>query len=95
MISYLQAAHELDLRWSFSLQFLPPTPILRSNSECAEARGIARAEVDLFMGYAKEIAADNELHFNLLVDLYDLMLVHGLSWNDGSSHAASDRPHAG
>lgn len=47
------------------------------------------------MGYAKEIAADNELHFNLLVDLYDLMLVHGLSWNDGSSHAASDRPHAG
>ncbi|CAH1679902.1 conserved hypothetical protein [Hyphomicrobiales bacterium] len=95
MISYLQAARELDLRWSFSLQFLPPTPTLYSNSEYAEARGIARAEVDLFMRYAKEIAAGNELHLNLLVDLYDLTLVHGLSWNDGSGHAASDRPRAG
>lgn len=95
MISYLQAAHELDQRWSFSLRFLPSTPVLRSNGECAKARGSARTEVDLFMRYAREIAADNELHLNLLVDLYDLMLVYDLSWNDGSGHAASDRPRAG
>lgn len=94
MISYLQAAHELDQRWSFSLQFLPPAPVLRSNSECAEARGIARTEVDLFMRYAREIAADNELYLNLLADLYDLMLVHGLDWDDGSGDAKSDRPRA-
>lgn len=43
MISYLQAARELDARWTGSLQFLPPTPVLRSDHDCAIARQIANA----------------------------------------------------
>lgn len=77
MISYLQAARELDARWTGSLQFLPPTPILRSEHDCLVARQIAAFEVDLFNRYAREIAAANGLKLGLLVDLRDMLLITG------------------
>lgn len=77
MISYLQAARELDARWTGSLQFLPPTPRLRSVGDCLVARQIATTEIDLFNRYAKEIAAENGLKLGLLVDLYDMLLSTG------------------
>ncbi len=78
MISYLQSARELDERWTASLQFLPPTPALRSTHDCITARKIAATELDLFDRYAREIAAENGLKLANLVDLYDLLLITGL-----------------
>lgn len=78
MMSYLQAARELDARWTGSLQFLPPTPSLRHEQDCIVARQIAATEIDLFKRYAKEIAAENRLTLGLLVDLYDMLLSTGL-----------------
>lgn len=78
MISYVQAARELDARWTGSLQFLPPTPTLRNENDCIVARQIASTEVDLFNRYAREIAAANGLDLGLLVDLYDMLLSTGL-----------------
>ena len=77
MISYLQAARELDARWTGSLQFLPPTPCLRSADDCMVARQIATTEIDLFNRYAREIAAENGLKFSLLIDLHDMLLITG------------------
>lgn len=82
MISYLQAARELDARWTGSLQFLPPTQRLRNEQDCIEARQIAATEIDLFNRYAKEIAAANGLNLGLLVDLYDMILLTGLNFAD-------------
>lgn len=82
MISYLQAARELDARWTGSLQFLPQTPCLRSAGDCMVARSIAMTEIDLFNRYAKEIAAENGLRLRLLVDLYDMLLSTGLMFAD-------------
>lgn len=82
MISYLQAARELDARWTGSLQFLPPTPCLRSARDCLVARQIAATEIDLFNRYAREIAAANGLKLHLLVDLYDMLLSTGLMFSD-------------
>lgn len=78
MISYVQAARELDARWTGSLQFLPPTPSLRSAADCVIARQVAITEIDLFNRYAKEIAAESGLKLGLLVDLYDILLSTGL-----------------
>ena len=77
MISYLQAARELDARWTGSLQFLPPTPSLRSAGDCMVARQIATTEIDLFNRYAREIAAEHGLKLGLLVDLHDMLLITG------------------
>ena len=77
MISYMEAARELDARWTGSLQLLPPTPILRSVGDCLVARQIATTEIDLFNRYAKEIAVENGLKLGLLVDLYDMLLSTG------------------
>ena len=82
MISYLQAARELDARWTGSLQFLPPTPTLRNEHDCIVARQIAATEGDLFNRYAREIAAANGLKFGLLIDLYDMLLSTGLIFAD-------------
>lgn len=82
MISYLQAARELDARWTGSLQFLPPTPGLRSAGDCVISRQIAATEIDLFNRYAREIAAANGLRFGLLVDLYDMLLSTGQMFAD-------------
>lgn len=82
MISYLQAARELDLRWSFSLQFLPTTPALRGKEDSDCARLLASAELDMFMRYAREISALNGLNLAVLVDLYDLMLINAVSGFD-------------
>jgi hypothetical protein len=82
MISYFQAARELDARWTGSLQFLPPTPSLRRAVDCAIARQIAAAEIDLFNRYAREIASANGLKLGILVDLYDMMLLTGLNFAD-------------
>lgn len=82
MISYLQAARELDARWTGSLRFLPPTPTLRNEHDCIVARQIAATEIDLFNRYAKEIAAENGLRLGLLVDLYDMLLSTGLIFAD-------------
>jgi len=82
MISYWQAARELDARWTGSLQFLPPTPKLRNEQDCIVARQIATTEIDLFNRYAKEIATVNGLKLGLLVDLYDMMLSTGLMFAD-------------
>lgn len=85
MASYFQAARELDERWSFSLQFLPSTPALRRKIECARTRQFARVKVDLFMRYAKEIAADYELNFKMLVEQYDTLLmgrIIGIEYDD-------------
>lgn len=78
MISYLQAAKELDERWTASLRFLPPTPVLRSSRDSNAARCIAKAEVDIFSRYAREVAADNGLRLAVLIEVYDLLLVTGL-----------------
>lgn len=78
MISYLQAAKELDERWTASLRFLPPTPVLRSRRDSNAARCIAKAEVDIFSRYAREVAADNGLRLAVLIEIYDLLLVTGL-----------------
>lgn len=82
MISYFQAARELDARWTGSLQFLPPTPTLRSEHDCILARQIAVTEIDLFNRYAKEIAAANGLRLGVLVDLYDMLLSTGQIFAD-------------
>ena len=82
MISYMQAARELDARWTGSLQFLPPTPCLRSAADCAVARQIATTEIDLFNRYAREIATENRLKLGLLVDLYHMLLSNGLMFAD-------------
>ena len=82
MISYLQAARELDARWTGSLQFLPPTPCLRSADDCMVARQIATTEIDLFNRYAREIAAANGLNLRRLIDLYDMLLSTGLIFAD-------------
>lgn len=82
MISYLQAARELDARWTGSLQFLPPTPTLRNECDCIAARQIAATEIDIFNRYAMEIAATNGLKLGLLLDLYDMLLSTGQMFAD-------------
>lgn len=82
MISYWQAARELDARWTGSLQFLPPTPALANEHDCIVARQIASTEVDLFNRYARDIAVANGLKLGLLVDLYDILLSTGLMFAD-------------
>ncbi|MGY6248362.1 hypothetical protein ACXIUS_12485 [Bosea thiooxidans] len=77
MASYLQAARELDERWSSSLQFLLPTPPLRGADDCSITWMIAATEIDLFDRYAREIAAENKLKFSMLVELYDFLLNTG------------------
>ncbi len=77
MISYILAVRELDARWTSSLQFLPHTPMLRSTGDHGVARCIATTEIDLFNRYAKEIAVRNGLKLDLLVDLYDTLLITG------------------
>ncbi len=77
MISYLQAARELDTRWADSLQFLPPTPVLRNGHDCDIARQIATTELELFNRYAEEIANNNGLNLDVLIDLYNMLLVTG------------------
>ena len=92
MISYLQAARELDARWTGSLQFLPPTPTLRNECDCIAARQIAATEIDLFNRYAGEIAAANGLKLDRLLDLYDWLLMTGkLSALDGDDRRMDGR----
>lgn len=90
MISYLQAARELDARWTGSLQFLPPTPCLRSADDCMVARQIATTEIDLFNRYAREIAAENGLKFSLLIDLHNMLLITGRMEVSNETKAGSD-----
>lgn len=85
MISYFEAARELDVRWTGSLQFLPPTPMLRTERDCFVARQIATTEVDLFIRYAREIAVSNRLNFRLLLDYYDMLLAAGVNLQKDSS----------
>ena len=87
MISYWQAARELDARWTGSLQFLPPTPALANENDCIVARQIASTEVDLFNRYARDIAVANGLKLGLLVDLYDMLLSTGLMFADETDDA--------
>lgn len=82
MISYFQAARELDARWTGSLQFLPPTSRLRNEPDCIIARQIAATEIDLFNRYAKEIATANGLKLGLLIDLYDMIPLTGQNFAD-------------
>lgn len=85
MVSYFQAARELDERWSFSLQFLPSKPALRRKIECVRAPQFARTETDLFMRYARDIAAAYELNFKILVEQYDILLmgrIIGIEYDD-------------
>lgn len=85
MVSYFQAARELDERWSFSLQFLPSEPALHRKIECVRAPQFARTEVDLFMHYAREIAATYELNLKILIEQYDILLtsrIIGIEYDD-------------
>ena len=81
MVSYVEAARELDERWSFSLSFLSSIPLPQPPGERPD---FAATEADLFRRYATEIAQEHGLHIDMLVQAHEILLMNNLIGNDAT-----------